>query len=545
MDPLGVELDVGVEAAVRPTAGGTDDALDPRLTLEAPRGCVVTSVGEGLIRTPPRGVAAAVSGGEGLSEATPVAVSEGTAVAAATRMAPSPRPRPHFVVTIGASANRAQILTASVRGRRVTGSGSDGSPRRFRRPRGRMKAGLTRSSPLAGGVFETPYAQPMIDGAASGTAPVGKPVGPRVRVLEVAARYLPDLGGIETHIYEVSRRLAAEFEITVLATDRTGIRPAREQAAGFEVVRTRAYPADRDYYLAPHLYGLVRGSGVDVVHCQGIHTPVPVQAMLAARRAGIPYVVTFHTGGHSSSLRSSVRSTQWRALGRLLRGAAALIAVSRFERDMFAERCRIPLDRFEVIRNGGGLPELDGPVVRRPGLIVSSGRLEEYKGHHRVIEAMPFVLRSEPAARLHILGSGPYESALRTRIEALGLGQVVTIEHIPPQQRSMMAELLASASVFAAMSDYEAHPVAVMEALALGVPVVGLDVAGIGDLVSEGMVTGIEPGSPPDVLAAALVAAIRNPAPVQIADLPTWESSAASLGEVYRRVARPTGTRAR
>ena len=43
----------------------------------------------------------------------------------------------------------------------------------------------------------------------------------------------------------------------------------------------------------------------------------------------------------------------------------------------------------------------------------------------------------------------------------------------------------------AALSEYEAHPVAVMEALALGVPAVGLDTAGIGDLVQDGLVRGV------------------------------------------------------
>ena len=50
-----------------------------------------------------------------------------------------------------------------------------------------------------------------------------------LRVLMVSARYLPDMGGIETHVHEVSRRLAktGDFEITVLATDRTRSRPRR------------------------------------------------------------------------------------------------------------------------------------------------------------------------------------------------------------------------------------------------------------------------------------------------------------------------------
>jgi hypothetical protein len=57
--------------------------------------------------------------------------------------------------------------------------------------------------------------------------------------------------------------------------------------------------------------------------------------MMAAERKHIPYVVTLHTGGHSSDFRQRLRSVQWRALGPLLRGAAVVVAVSRFEQKMF------------------------------------------------------------------------------------------------------------------------------------------------------------------------------------------------------------------
>jgi hypothetical protein len=55
----------------------------------------------------------------------------------------------------------------------------------------------------------------------------------------VCARYLPDVGGTETHIYEVARRLSrrAGLDITVLATDRTGTRPSQEVLDGVNVIR--------------------------------------------------------------------------------------------------------------------------------------------------------------------------------------------------------------------------------------------------------------------------------------------------------------------
>lgn len=362
----------------------------------------------------------------------------------------------------------------------------------------------------------------------------------KFRILVVAARFLPELGGIENHIQEVTRRVTkhSDLDITVLATDRSGILSAREDFEGFTVLRCRAYPQNRDYYFAPGLYRLIRNSNYDLVHCQGIHTAVPVLAMIAARRAGIPYVVTLHTGGHSSELRHRLRSLQWRTLGPLLRKATAVIAVSRFEQKIFQEACHLDRSRVKIIQNGGSLPVGSRRRNPTPGLIVSSGRLERYKGHQRIIEALPIIQRSIPNATLHILGAGPYEDQLLALIKRLGIERSVTIEYIAPADRGRMADYLSQAAVFASLSEYEAHPLAVMEALALGIPTVGLNTAGIGDLIEDGLVTGIPRDASLTTIAQVLVTALDGPSTSSFTMLPTWDTAGAELADVYREAAR-------
>ena len=360
-------------------------------------------------------------------------------------------------------------------------------------------------------------------------------LGRPIRVLVVAASFLPDLGGLEAHIYEVSRRIArrGDIDLSVLTTDRTGNRPLKEEFEGFTVFRCRAYPQRRDYYFAPGIYRRILSGHYDLIHCQGIHTAVPILAMIAARRGRIPYVVTFHTGGHSSSLRHRIRNAQWRALGPLLRGATLVVAVSRFEQDMFQKLCHLDSHRIRLIQNGGGLPTSAARVEIIPGRIISSGRLERYKGHHKAIEALPIVQQSIPDATLHILGHGPYESRLRSLITSLGLESSVTIESIEPANRERMANALGEAAVVAALSEYEAHPVAVMEALTLGTPIVGLNTAGIGDLVEDGLVEGIPKDAPPTTIARALLAALEGERVHSSTELPTWDNAANDIACVY------------
>ena len=323
-------------------------------------------------------------------------------------------------------------------------------------------------------------------------------LGRPLRVLMVCARYLPQVGGTEMHVREVARRLSAleSFDITVLTTDRSRRLPRQEVIEGVSVLRVPAWPRRRDYYLAPGIAAVVRRRNWDLVHCQGIHTPVPLLAMISARRAGIPYLVTFHTGGHSSRLRNAIRTSQWRLAGPLLRHAVSLVAVSRFEAVTLARQARLGDKPVIVIRNGGALPPPPPGTAAVPGRIVSSGRLERYKGHHRVIEALPHVMREIPEAHLLILGRGPYESNLYGLARHLGVSDRVSIKYIAPTDRQGMATTLAESSVVAALSDYEAHPVAVMEALCVARPVVAYDAAGMSELVAAGWVRGAPPLPP-------------------------------------------------
>ncbi len=370
----------------------------------------------------------------------------------------------------------------------------------------------------------------------SGTAPR------RLRVLQVVQRFSPELGGLETHVSEVTKRLAhtEDIEVTVLTTDRSGALPREELMNGVRIIRRRSWPRNGELYLSPGIVRVIRRGGWDLVHVQGSQTTVPTIAMLAALSASIPYVLTFHSGGHSSRTHGLVTWIQNKINRPLLARATGLIAVSRFERTRFQRITGLPIERFSVIGNGGALPPVPADTAPETGSIVTSGRLEKYKGHHRVIAALPLIRRSIPRASVTVLGSGPYEAELRSLAERLGVAEQVTFRHLLPHERSQMASILSRSAVMAAMSSYEAHPVAVMEGVALGLPVVGFDVAGIGDLVEDGWVTGVRPDADDAEIAAALTRALQasseQPHRPPEFELPTWESCTAQIAEVYRRV---------
>ncbi len=366
-----------------------------------------------------------------------------------------------------------------------------------------------------------------------------------MRILMASARYLPYTGGTETHIQEVAQRLVGRgHSVTVVTTDRSWILPAHETRRGIEVVRARAWPRNQDIYWAPGILSEIEDRDADVVHVQGYHTLTAPLAMMAAARKRVPFVITFHSGGHSSRLRNAVRFVQHKALQPFVARAAAYVGVSEFEARFFSARMGIPLAKFAVIPNGARLPEAS-PAARprdaKNPIVVSIGRLERYKGHHRVINAFAHLLKTMPQARLKIVGEGAYETQLRRLSARPELRGRVEISAISAAARGSMADVLSEASVVALLSEYEAHPVAVMEALSVGTPVLTSDTSGFAELAAQGLTRAVSLKATDAEIAEALATEILSPRPVERAALPTWEGCTDALESIYASVARARG----
>lgn len=355
----------------------------------------------------------------------------------------------------------------------------------------------------------------------------------------VCASYLPWLGGVETHVFEVSRRLVlAGLDVTVLTTDRTGRLPSTEESDGVKIRRVPAWPAKKDYYFAPQVYGVVRDDAWDLVNCVGYHTLVAPLAMLAAWRAKTSYIVTLESGGHSSRVRKAGRRIQWEVLRPLLQRAERLVAISKFEADFFRERLRLPASAFVVIPNGSDLPRVQQHMDAKANgrLILSIGRLEEYKGHHRILAALPKVRQHCPDARLMIVGAGPYEKKLRRLAIDLDVAEWVHIEAVPPDDRPRMGSLLSQAALVTLLSEYESQGIAVMEGLAFGKPALVANTSALAELAASRLVRAIPLESSPDEVADAVLKQLDQPGGTPDVELPTWDGSTAAILALYRAV---------
>lgn len=240
------------------------------------------------------------------------------------------------------------------------------------------------------------------------------------------------------------------------------------------------------------------GSQVEHVHAHYATHPALV-AWVVHRLTRIPYSFTAHAHDiycHNAMLRVKSES------------AGFVAAISAFNAAWLHARCRRPV-AIEVIRCGVECDRYAAIAARRqshagPLRVLSVGSLQPYKGHAHLIAACAEL----PQLECRILGGGPLRSRLERQIRMLGLQDRVTLGG--PATEDGVAEALAWADVFAlasvrvATGQMEGIPVALMEAMASGLPVVATRLSGIPELVEPGYSGWLVPPADAAALARAL-----------------------------------------
>jgi len=357
-------------------------------------------------------------------------------------------------------------------------------------------------------------------------------------------------------VHELAKRLTADFEVTVLAPHARGAE-VEEIMDGVAVRRYRYAPVDWEslvndggmvanlrrnpfkWLLVPGFLlsqawvarRIIRQRSVDVLH---VHWLVPQGLVLLLLRLSgcrTPYLVTSH-GADLYSLRGPLLNALKR---RIARASATMTVVSSAMR---AEAKRIGLQppRLVVLPMGVDLQERFVPdAAQSPSTdrLLFVGRLVPKKGLTHLLDALPRVLARRPAVTLAIAGFGPEEQSLRVQVQRLGLE--ARVEFLAARPQSELPQLYRDASVFVApfvrdaSGDQEGLPVALMEAIACGCPVVVGDVAGLQDLLGAASRDICVRPDDNAALAAAILAALDNPAEARAQALKLRQAVAARV----------------
>jgi len=315
-----------------------------------------------------------------------------------------------------------------------------------------------------------------------------------LKIVQICPRYSPDIGGVETHVKEVSERLVnAGHEVEVITTDPTGKLSKRETINGVKVIRFRSFAPGNAYYFAPQIYTYLKKHDYDVIHAHSYHAFPAFFTSLDRHGGKFVFTPHYHRRGHTAF--RNLLHKPYRLLGKMIFSRAdSVICVSEYEKKLVESDFKVAAKTVKI-PNGINLKEFQNLKPPRKGskmkagtekLLLYVGRLEEYKGVQYIIQSLPEL----QDFNLRIVGKGPYEAELRNMAKKLGVeGRVEWLKQL---SRKELLECYADADIFLMLSSHEAYGITVAEALAAGIPCIVAKGSALEEFVDGKNCIGIE-----------------------------------------------------
>ncbi len=251
--------------------------------------------------------------------------------------------------------------------------------------------------------------------------------------------------------------------------------------------------------------------------CVGLHAhfgqvPATVAWFTAAfandvhRSGRFTWSVTIH-GWHEFVTEDTSR------LAAKLDAADGVVCISSFTRSQLMRIGPVSAwPKIDIVRCGLDLDDFpfraERPAADVPTVVITA-RLSPEKGHLVLIEAVGRLRGAGTDVRVRCIGSGPFEADLREAAATAGVADLV--EFVGALAPSAVATALRDADVFCLPSFAEGLPVSIMEAMAVGVPVVTTYISGIPELVVHDRTGWVVPAGDAEALAAAVSSALTSP----------------------------------
>ena len=343
----------------------------------------------------------------------------------------------------------------------------------------------------------------------------------RVRVLHAIT--MLELGGAQRNTLDTVTALdRREFAVGLACADVGELLPEARRigdVALFELrhLRREVRPwADVRAYV--ELRAAIRSFAPDIVHTHS--SKAGILGRVAAGRAGVPVVVhSIHGFGFGPHQNAAVRRALLAAERVAARRTMAFVAVSRRNLEEAERLGLVRAGRGRVIRSGIDLAAFrahaGGGAVRRElgippeaPLVVQIACLKPQKAPERFVDLAARLALRFPDARFLLVGDGELRAALERRRRDAGLeGRF----HLPGWRRDIPA-ILDAATVVTLTSRFEGLPRVLVEALAAQVPVVAMDVDGVGEVVRNGRNGLLVAAGDVEAMASRVAAVLGDPA---------------------------------
>jgi len=384
------------------------------------------------------------------------------------------------------------------------------------------------------------------------------------RILIFAAYFYPHVGGYGENIYELSRRLGKKgYEIDVI-TCNTERASAGEEVDGICIHRLPSwnilggtYPIPKPTVTTFKILSELLIKKFDLINTQTRFFSTSLLGLIFAKIRRRPLVHTERGTRHSVLSNKLVES-----LGKVYDHTVGSLIIKSARRNIGVSAAACDFLKHLGAKNTIAIPNgIDTNVFRKVktdltkslglnGAIVITfvGRLIYAKGVQDLISAFPMIKETIPNVKLLIVGDGPY----RRQLEELTMetGWSKDINFLGQKTQEQVTEILSVTDVFVNPSYSEGLPTSVLEAGAIGVPIVATDVGGTREIVENGK-TGLlirerEPGQIAE--AVSLLAGNKQAAPenlarklgksarLKIVNNYSWENAVRETMQVYQEI---------
>lgn len=330
------------------------------------------------------------------------------------------------------------------------------------------------------------------------------------------ASWYPQTGGGITHVEQLARGLTRRFDCNVdIVTKSTNHNdefqlPPKANLIQIPNTNTQWRPWNEILYLLG-TFKLVWKKDYDIVHghtnsaafaLQIIRLIRDSQTILTVHGASPDFSVS-HTGAHRDILYSIIRKL-------ILRNFQydGVIGVSEELTDSLSHHH----ERVTFIANG--IDPRKFPAARNFGNkdLLMVGRFRPRKNHMDLIEAMSYVREKHPNVFLHLAGEGPLRQKIESEVKHRHLEDNILIHGYVEEEE--LIELYKKCPIFVLPSEWEGHPLVLLEAWASGQAVIGTEVTGIREFIKNGPGE-LVPLHRPKELANSITYLLSNPADVQ------------------------------
>lgn len=318
-----------------------------------------------------------------------------------------------------------------------------------------------------------------------------------MKVVHIVQRFHPHIGGAETHVMEICKRLLKRgVEVEVYTADLSDFLPRTQIVQKIPVRRFKSWaPSDNFYFPLPEMWREIRSIRADIIHAHSIHDfPMLATAIVANREQKL--ILTPHYCGYGVSPLTNFLWNLYRPLaGWILSRADRIISVSHYETKILKRDFRIHPGKILMIPNGLDIKELKG-VKYEPDpeeiRVLYVGRLVRNKNVDKLIQMIKILLTSSRFnnLKLVIVGDGSFKPKLLKLAKQLGVER-----HIEWKEYLSRRDLLheySRAKVFILPSQIEAFGIAAAEAIVIGVPTIVAKAGALIEYVKAGLARGID-----------------------------------------------------